>query len=180
MIKNKSIYTKEDYLFFYKCNGFKLSSVMCQIVIVLLGIDGFKRILPLIKAKFIYNAQLNIEQIFCLVVCFCLSIYCVSYPLHCKYSIASSNYKKMGKNRISEVEFFEDDFVIKDINKGIINESHIPYSLVDGFYEKNHTVYVRFRVGKQKGFAILGDDSYVKGEKSDLLVFLDSKGIRKL
>ncbi len=184
MIKNTIVLSKKDAIFISKTVYFNLRNlrfILSVAVEVILGIALLIYFFPWWKAVFVYRQLVSAQDMFWLLAGLIVGWICISYPIWMPILCALHFYKfQVDKKHFPEIELGEDGIVVKKSVEGAFSERHFEYSLLDGYMEKNHAVYIIITVQKSREYYVIHDDTYLEGSKAELLKLFERKNIKRL
>ncbi|MDE7251799.1 MAG: hypothetical protein K2O32_02485 [Acetatifactor sp.] len=184
MIRNTYVLSKKDAIFISKSEYYNLRnlrSILAGAVEVILGIALLIYFFPWWKAVFVYRQLVSAQDMFWLLVSLIVGWMSIILPFWMPIWRALRFYKfQVDKKHFPEIELREDGIVVKQSVEGAFSERHFEYSLLDGYVEKNHAVYIRITMQESKGYLVLHDDTYLEGSKAELLELFERKNIKQL
>lgn len=186
MAESKIVLSKNDFILQQASRRVKLFNIIGGIMIVICMVWVLIEIFPLFEARFVYNMQISMKDTILMWFFLAVSLFFIVYafgiflmPFITRYKIRR-DYKKSDRTSVIRIEFEEEGVVAKQSQQGVSAEMRYAYSIMDGYIEKSNAVYIKLNLYKSKYYLVLDDDAYLKGNREELVTFLESKEIKHL
>lgn len=180
MIRTQVKHRKEDYLYIAKSGRWSGENLVVYILEILCGIAIIHEILPMMKAIVLYHLIYDIKDMVYMWLVFFVALGCIATPFLSPYFVAWKLSRRYKKSRSTQELFWgEEEVLSKTSREGISEESHIAYTVMDRYFEKNEAIYIRLKSEKAKLYLVVRDDGYLEGSKEELLELLEGKGIHR-
>ncbi len=178
MIHTQVKHRKEDYLYIAKTGRWSGENLVVYLLEILCGIAIINELLPMLKAVFLYHQSYSAKEMILMWLALVVALGCMATPFLSPYFVAWKLHRRYKKNSSTQELFWgEEEVLSKAFREGISAESHIAYSVMDRYFEKNEAIYIRLKSEKAKLYLVVRDDGYLEGSKAELLALLEGKGI---
>lgn len=180
MIHTQVKHRKEDYLYIAKAGRWSGENLVVYLLEILCGVAIIHELLPMLKAVFLYHQSYGSKDMILMWLTLVVALGCIATPFLSPYFVAWRLHRRYKKDCGTQELFWgEEEVLSKASRKGISEETHIAYSVMDRYFEQNEAIYIRLKSEKAKLYLVVRDDGYLEGSKAELMELLEGKGILK-
>ncbi len=180
MIHTQVKHRIEDYIYIAKAGRWSSENLVVYFLEILCGVAIIHELLPMLKAVFLYHQSYGSKDMILMWLTLVVALGCIATPFLSPYFVAWRLHRRYKKDCGTQELFWgEEEVLSKASRKGISEETHIAYSVMDRYFEQNEAIYIRLKSEKAKLYLVVRDDGYLEGSKAELLELLEGKGIHR-